>query len=206
MKKDAIQIDNVKKRVKSSKRPIAIIFTDIVDSTKHWEKRGDIDGRIDLDKHNRLLFPVVSRYNGKVIKTIGDSIMATFSTADSALKASIAMQQILQKERKENRDFTLHIRIGIHFGKALVEKNDVFGDVVNIAARVEGEAQKDQILISSATRNRLKKQRYRLTRFKSFIPKGKERKMLLYKCNWKYLSTGFSIIIQPEVWDKASRL
>ena len=178
-------LEKVKERIEGSHRFVAILFTDIVDSTEHWDKSGDITGRMVLDRHNRILFPVIKKYRGRVIKTIGDSIMASFISTDKAIQAAIACQQVIKKERKENKSFKLHIRIGLHCGTALVEKKDVFGDVVNISARVEAEASVDQILISSTLYAKLKRKGYRLTRYRSFVPKGKTKKMMLYRCNWK---------------------
>ncbi len=197
MKTDT-NLEKVKERVEGSHRFVAILFTDIVDSTKHWHRTGDIHGRLILDRHNRLLFPIIKKYNGRVIKTIGDSIMASFNSIDKSLQAAIACQQLLKKERSRNKEFKLHIRIGLHCGNALVEKNDVFGDVVNVAARVESEACTDQVLISSAIFHKLKRRGYRLTRYKSFVPKGKSKKILLYSSNWKSISKDYSKRVQSE--------
>lgn len=162
------------------------MFTDIVDSTRFWDKHGDTAGRIMLDRHNTLLFPVVEAFKGTIIKTIGDSIMASFKTPKDGVEAAIAMQQQLRKARRSDSTFGVHIRIGVHTGQAIVESNDVFGDTVNVAARVEGAAKSDEILVSEATARKLsnKKTRYGLKKKRHFVPKGKRRRMSVWVCDW----------------------
>ena len=69
---------SIAQQIKRSRKIVTILFTDIEGSTLYWERHGDIKGRLMVDRHNRMLFPVVKRFHGKVIKTIGDAIMASF--------------------------------------------------------------------------------------------------------------------------------
>lgn len=164
---------------------VAILFTDIKGSTAIWEKRGDKEARQLVEKHNRLLFPIVKKCRGKVIKTIGDSIMAKFRSPHKALKAAVAMQQILNSERSRG-DFPIRIRIGIHYGRGIIEAKDVYGDLVNTAARIEGKARGDQILLSSAVKKAIPRgYRFTYTSAKKFTPKGKTESIQLYRCDWK---------------------
>ncbi len=175
---------SIAKHIEKSQKKITVLFTDIVDSTKHWDAVGDVEARLSVDLHNRLCFSVIKKYRGKILKTIGDSIMASFKRPDDALHAAIGCQQILKRERSENKKFVLHIRIGIHSGRAIIEATDVFGDVVNVAARVESESGSDEILISAKTQKLLRK-KYYLKRAGSFIPKGKKKKLGLARCEWQ---------------------
>ncbi|MFK5913644.1 MAG: adenylate/guanylate cyclase domain-containing protein [Woeseiaceae bacterium] len=178
---------NITRLISRSRKYVTILFTDIVDSTQYWDTKGDIKGRLMVDQHNRLVFPVVTKFNGKVIKTIGDSVMASFSSPENALKAAIGIQQSLDDYRRKNKHFKLEIRIGMHTGKALVEKKDVFGDTVNVAARVEGAAKANEILISGSTEKKIKRNDYALSKKTSFIPKGKRSEIVVYKCDWAQL-------------------
>jgi adenylate cyclase len=137
--------------IEGSKKIITILFTDIEDSTAFWEEKGDVQGRLIMDQHNRMLFPVIDRFNGKVIKTIGDAVMASFKVPSDAVKAAIAIQQYLRLERKKKQQFNLKVRIGIHTGEAIVEQNDIYGDVVNVASRVEEVGKAGQILLTQDT-------------------------------------------------------
>jgi len=172
--------------INKSRRSVTILFTDAVDSTRYWGHKGDIKGRLMVDQQNRLIFPVIKKFRGKVVKTIGDAVMASFTHRENAVLAAIGIQQVLAEHRKKDRNFALNLRIGIHTGQALVEKRDVFGDTVNIASRIESNAAPDEILISSitATRSHNKKE-YKITRQKSFIPKGKSQPIGVYQVDWR---------------------
>lgn len=178
---------SITRQIRSTRKQITILFTDIEGSTRYWDIRGDIDGRLMVDYHNRLIFPVIKKFKGKIIKTIGDAIMASFSRAEQAVKAAIAIQQMLGKTRRQDKNFGLKVRIGIHTGKAIVEHNDVFGDVVNVAARIEQIGQGNEIFLSGNTADKIDKKAFGLVKSVSFTPKGKTRKIKLYRCEWDSL-------------------
>jgi len=186
MKDTSTIITNTSRQIKSSKRNVTILFTDIEESTKYWHRFGDVEGRLMVDRHNRLLFPVVGKFKGRVIKTIGDSIMAAFATPDNAIKAAIAMQQTMAMERQGDDSFRIRIRIGIHTGDAIVEQGDVYGDVVNVASRVESKSKGNQILISQTTVARIDDEYAFIFKRKGrFVPKGKDKGLVVYTCDWK---------------------
>ncbi|MDY6792881.1 MAG: adenylate/guanylate cyclase domain-containing protein [Thermodesulfobacteriota bacterium] len=178
----------ITRQIKSTRKQITILFTDIEDSTRYWDTRGDIDGRLMVDYHNRLIFPVIKKFKGKIIKTIGDAIMASFSRPEQAVKAAIGIQQILQKTRRQDKNFGLKVRIGIHTGKAIVEHSDVFGDVVNVASRIEQIGEGNEIFLSENTADKINKKAFGLVKSISFTPKGKKRKIKLYRCEWESLN------------------
>ncbi|MBD3671158.1 MAG: adenylate/guanylate cyclase domain-containing protein [Gammaproteobacteria bacterium] len=171
--------------ISKTRKPITILFTDIVDSTRYWGRRGDIEGRLMVDQHNRLVFPVIRKFKGKIVKTIGDAVMASFDSKQNAILAAIGIQQALDEYRKKEDAFTLELRIGIHTGQALVEKRDIFGDTVNVASRVEAYAEPSEILVSGSTANKIKHKQYRLSHKTSFVPKGKSRPVAVYSVDWQ---------------------
>jgi len=177
---------SIARQIKSSRREVTILFTDIEYSTYLWDIRGDVEGRLMVDKHNRLLFPVIRAYRGRVIKTIGDAIMASFKNPQDAVRAAIGIQQALHRARRRDENFFIKVRIGIHTGMAIVEHDDVFGDVVNVASRVENEAKGDEILLSEATAAGLKDQGYFLVEEGEFIFKGKREPMTVLRCEWHH--------------------
>lgn len=129
---------------------MAVLFTDIVGSTAFFEQRGDIEGFALVRRHNELLFPVVKHCGGRVVKTIGDSIMAVFPTAIDGLRCAVAMQETLAKETGTAAVERIKVRIGVHWGRVLKDGDDVFGDTVNTAARINGAADGDEVLTSRA--------------------------------------------------------
>jgi class 3 adenylate cyclase len=177
--------NSIARYIRTARRQVTILFTDIEYSTLLWDIRGDIEGRLMVDKHNRLLFPVIREYRGRVLKTIGDAIMASFKNPEDALRAAIGIQQALQQARQEDENFYLKVRIGIHTGMAIVEHNDVYGDVVNMASRIESEASGDEILLSEAATSKMKDRGFFLVEEGTFIFKGKRAPMKVFRCEWQ---------------------
>jgi len=181
----ATLVKSISRQIQRSQQSVTILFTDVEGSTAYWDRHGDVKGRLMVDQHNRLVFPVIRRYRGRIVKTIGDSVMAFFKDPDMAVQAAIGIQQALEARRQQDRKFKLKVRIGVHTGKALVEHDDVFGDAVNVAARVESSAKGDEILVSGATAQRINSKQYGLVKKTSFTPKGKSRPLTVFRCDWK---------------------
>ena len=185
----AVNIDKTRKQV-------TILFTDIVDSSRYWDQFGDVKGRMMVDLHNRLVFPVIKKFRGRIIKTIGDGLMASFKRPNDALNAGIGIQQILRKMRDADRSFNAKVRIGLHTGMAIVEDKDVYGDVVNVANRVEEFGEANEIVLSNATVDLLNDRLHVFHKKGSFIPKGKREPMTVYRCRWneyKDLARGLKV-------------
>ena len=134
---------------KKSVRKFAVLFTDIVGSTKFFKDRGDLVGREMLQSHQDIVTTPVIEHAGLVVKTLGDSVMAYFTDPKEALKSAIKIQQALERYNiKKDQNDQIHVRVGIHFGEGIIEDQDIFGNVVNLAAKIVSVANKDQILIS----------------------------------------------------------
>jgi serine/threonine protein kinase len=168
------------------KRPILILFSDIIDSTQYFEQRGDIEGRAMVSRHHRQMFPVIKKYKGAVIKTMGDAIMASFEDVSAGCSCACEMQQILmQANQSLPPEDRIMIRIALHYGKAVIEKDDVFGDAVNVASRVEKYTDGDQIMISQAVADVIQgNPDFTVRNVGSVAMKGKSEKMALYRLLW----------------------
>jgi class 3 adenylate cyclase len=204
-------LHGVIRQIKRSRKPVTILFTDVEGSTSYWDRHGDIKGRLMIDQHNRVVFPVIRRFKGRIIKTIGDAVMASFRDPEYAMKAAIAIQQGLEQKRNEDRTFRMHVRIGIHTGQAIVERKDVYGDAVNVASRIESRGKGDDILVSHGTANRINKAAYHLKKKGSFNLKGKKNPLTIYQCKWqdsaKYVdSVQFSSFLPFVAQQKAELL
>ncbi len=137
------------KKPKEPTRKIAVLFTDMKGSTAFYKKHGDLAGRIMIQKLNDMLFPIISKHRGVIVKTIGDSIMAYFRSPAEALWAAVKMQKRLKTHNDENRsEDHLLIRTAINYGHGIVETNDIFGDVVNIAGKLISSCEAKQIIIT----------------------------------------------------------
>jgi class 3 adenylate cyclase len=131
-------------------RNLAILFADVSGSTTLYEKLGDRAALTAVETVVEMLRSAVLAYRGKVVKTIGDEVMAVFPDADAALQAASDMQTRMAglPAFGETR---LAIRVGFHFGAAIEENDDYFGDAVNTAARMAGLAKGGQIITTAAT-------------------------------------------------------
>ncbi len=167
---------------------LAIMFADISGSTKLFETLGDETARVKVSECLDLLTRVIKSYNGTVIKTIGDEIMCTFDTADNAASAAMEMNETLTEDVTEGlSDSTaLSIRVGMHYGPALMESGDVFGDAVNIAARMAAQAKADQIITTQSTIDKLSPVIRASTRFVDRAPiKGKSEEIDIFEIIWQ---------------------
>lgn len=142
----------------SSKAMLAVMFTDIQGSTQYFADRGDEAGFAMIERHNAILFPVLETHGGVVIKTIGDAIMGCFPRPMLAATAAVEMQRALREHNIVQPDPVEHlnVRIGIHFGEAIISHGDasaqrprdVFGNLVNIASRIESLARGGEVFVS----------------------------------------------------------
>lgn len=102
-----------------------------------------------LDRHNRLLRPLFPRFHGTEVKAIGDSFLVEFESALEATSCAIAIQQALEEyNATAGEPWQVHVRIGVHLGDVVHSAGDVFGDAVNIAARIEPLAEAGGVCVS----------------------------------------------------------
>jgi len=135
---------------------LAILFADVVGSTRLFEVLGDLRARDMVAICIDVMRTATEQHNGTVIKTIGDEVMATFPTADDALNAAGQMQKQISTHRDLKVDgLSVAIRVGCHFGPVVLENRDVFGSSVHTANRMTSQAKAGQIITTAATVERL---------------------------------------------------
>lgn len=168
-------------------RVITVMFTDCKGSTTITELEGDMAWRLILKHHNDILFQAVKEHNGILVKTMGDGTMSYFSHALDAIRCAVYIQKGIAKLNKNRKTAVpVQIRIGVHTGSGIVEKHDIFGDVVNVAARFEGLANPDEIYFSEDTFNALSDKEEINCRFiKKSRVKGKSQPYKIYRAFWK---------------------
>lgn len=127
-----------------------ILFADIVNSTGITEAVGDSESRRHFASILGDLSAITQRRKGVVIKTIGDEIMCAFEERTEALTAAIEMQRALALKPALG-GIPSAVKIGLHAGPVILENGDVFGDVVNVAARVISMAAGEQVLTTEET-------------------------------------------------------
>jgi class 3 adenylate cyclase len=125
-----------------------ILFADVCDSTGITEVLGDVESRRYIASLLQELSEITEKMNGYVIKTIGDEIMCSFKTPTEGLAAAVSMQRALTA-KPYVKGIPSRVKIGVHSGSVVIENDDVFGDVVNVAARVVSLAAAEQVLTTS---------------------------------------------------------
>lgn len=181
---------------------LAILFADISGSTRLYELLGDAAARAKVAQCLSLLTAVIDRHDGTVIKTIGDEIMCTFPSAEAAATAACEMHEIIEDDVTEQTaagPISLAIRVGMHFGPAILEAGDVFGDAVNVAARMASMAKAGQIITTQTAVEEMSPILRASTRFIDRAPvKGKKDTMDIYEVIWQQedvtrMSTGIGV-------------
>jgi class 3 adenylate cyclase len=129
---------------------LTFLFTDLKGSTELYERVGDLVAFDLVRAHFQVLNEIVAAETGAVVKTIGDAVMATFPTPDRAVAAALRMRDAMQRLNGVRHGEDLLLKIGIHEGPCLAvvlnDRQDYFGQTVNIAARVQGLADARTIL------------------------------------------------------------
>ena len=128
---------------------LAVLFADICGSTALYEKFGDDLARKTISRCINTMSGKITAYQGKLVKTIGDEIMVTFPSAEAAFHAACAMHSAVESDQPLD-NFPLHIRVGFNFGDVIQETDDVFGNTVNLAARVAAITRAGQIMSTQA--------------------------------------------------------
>lgn len=137
-------------------RVLSVMFTDLKGSTAIAEASGDIAVRAMLKKYHDLCLIAVRRHGGTLVKTIGDGSLSHFEDPAAACRAACDIQRGMEEINLSRAYKTLLLaRIGIHTGECILEKNDIFGDVVNTASRFESSANPGEVFISEDTYNAL---------------------------------------------------
>ena len=136
--------------MESVPRQLAILFADVAGSTKLYETLGDAEALATIGRCLDIMKAVCEEHGGRIVKTIGDEAMAVFPLPANAAYAAIAMQTQISVLRT-TKGAPLAIHAGFHFGPVIDENADVFGDAVNVAARLSSLAKAGQTLVSGET-------------------------------------------------------
>ena len=167
-------------------RVLTVMFTDLKGSTAIAEAAGDLAVRAMLKVYHDLCAESVKGNGGTVVKTIGDGTLSHFTDALAACRAASAIQRGMEQINIAKKYPTLLLaRIGLHTGECILEKNDIFGDVVNTASRFESAAHPGEILMSEDTYNALSDKTEFYARFDREVSlKGKSNPFKAYIVFW----------------------
>ncbi|HEX9656152.1 MAG TPA: adenylate/guanylate cyclase domain-containing protein [Bacteroidota bacterium] len=132
---------------------LAILFADIAGSTRLYELFGNTVAQRVIAQALGILTDVVHKQEGIVVKLIGDEIMCRFNECEKASQAAVEMQRVLKEASRMNafENQTINVRIGFSFGPVIESDSDIFGEAVNLAARVVAQAKAKEILTTKET-------------------------------------------------------
>ena len=161
-----------------SSQTLTILFADLEASTRLYQTQGDIKAHSCVTDSLKCMVAIVKRNSGKPIKKVGDSILASFESTDAAYLAAIEIQQ-------EHVKRDISVRVGFHFGEVIPDAGDVYGNTVNIGAKVASFAKANEIYTTEATVKQLSAE----NRASSFYLdqvyfKGVSKSMAVYRIHW----------------------
>ncbi len=150
--RDLFDKEVLRKGEKIAADSLTFMFTDLLDSASMYNKEGDETAVVRVIEHFEILQKVIAAQNGAIVKTIGDSVMAVFSSPANAFRAFLkAYELITNDERFSQR---LKLKAGIHHGNCVAvnlhNNIDYFGSTVNMAARLVDFADKNEIVLSES--------------------------------------------------------
>ncbi|BBZ45170.1 adenylate/guanylate cyclase domain-containing protein [Mycobacterium parmense] len=152
--RDVFKADNLNIDQRLKITSLTFLFTDLKGSTALYERVGDLAAFDLVRAHFRALLEIIAAEKGAVVKTIGDAVMATFVQPDHALVAGLRMRAAMDKLNAERGKSDLIVKIGIHEGPCLAvmlnERQDYFGQTVNIAARVQSLSTSQEIHVTGS--------------------------------------------------------
>lgn len=162
----------------------AILFADVAGSTRLYETLGDRAAKQAINGVLERMTAVAARYSGVLVKTIGDEILVRFPTAERGISAAIAMQEALSTDT--SAPVRLQMRMGMQWGPVIMDAGDVFGDAVNVAARMSAIARAGQIITTQETVMSLPENLAAKTRlFDTTHVKGKQDSLVIYQVLWE---------------------
>jgi class 3 adenylate cyclase len=151
--RDVFKADNLNLDQRLKITSLTFLFTDLKGSTALYERVGDLAAFDLVRAHFRALLEIIASERGAVVKTIGDAVMATFIRPEHALVAGLRMRAAMDELNKQRGNNDLVVKIGIHEGPCLAvmlnERQDYFGQTVNIAARVQSLSTSQEIHITA---------------------------------------------------------
>jgi adenylate cyclase len=141
---------------RSVERKLAAIFAADVEGCSRMMGRNEVGTLSILNRYRAIIDPLIASHRGRIFSTAGDSILADFASAVDAVQCAVTVQEAIAKENADRPpDEQMRFRIGVHVGDIMVQGDNLFGDAVNIAARLEALAEPGGICISGAVRDHI---------------------------------------------------
>ena len=141
----------------TNRRLATIMFADVYGYSRMM-RVDEEQTLVDLRAHlAELVAPVVARFHGRIVKTVGDGVMVEFGSAVEAMRSAVELQRgMVERNQGVPAERRQAFRIGLHLGDVIVTDEDVFGDTVNIASRLEALAEPGSIVLSASVHEQVR--------------------------------------------------
>jgi len=183
-----------------------VMFADVSGSTRLYEAVGDAAAHEAIDLCVKVFAAITGQHTGRVIKTIGDEVMSVFPDPASAARAAVDIQLAVNEMAPVGK-VKLGVRIGMNHGSLVERDNDVFGDTVNLAARLTEMAARGQIITSTETVDLLDPiQKMDCRSLYAIEVKGKEKEVGICEVLWTDTDDATQLVAQRATTDAGRRL
>lgn len=172
---------------------LTILFADLAGSTKLYQTEGDARAHQLISNSLARMKEVVEQNNGTLLRTVGDAVLASFPSTEDAFHGAVGIQLA-------HNNSLLSLRVGFHYGEVIPDKGDLYGNAVNIAARVASFAKADEICITHDCLAQLPESLKSRTDFLDLVDfKGIDEPMSVYRVYWSNETTAsHTMIITPS--------
>ena len=167
---------------------LTVLFADISGSTRMYQTQGDEQAHQRISESLLCMKQVIERHGGTLLRTVGDSALASFDKADAACESAVGILQA-------HMDMGLSARVGFHFGDVIPDAGDVYGNTVNLAARIAEFAEPNEICTTEGALSRLSHKHRSNTHFLDTVNfKGVSSPISVYRVHWRTDSAQTQIV------------
>jgi adenylate cyclase len=185
--------------MEAPEQTLAVLFADVAGSTRLYEQLGDALALSTIDQCLALVRDASGGHGGRLVKTIGDEAMVVFPTADQAISAAGEIQ-LRMNSLVHERNLRIAFRVGVHCGAAIESQGDVFGDSVNVAARMVALAKSGQVILTASTAERLSPElRGKVREVDVMTVKGKEKDIAIMELVWLDSAELTTLTTRPKI-------
>jgi len=162
-----------------TKKSLTVLFADLAESANLYQTQGDVEAHQHVSVSLRCMRKVVEHQRGKLLRTVGDAVLASFKNTNSAYQAAIEIQ-------REHKKLNLPVRVGFHHGNVILDGGDVYGSAVNLAARVAAFSEADEICTTEDTIRRLSIKNQSTSEYLDRVDfKGINAPIPVYRIQWE---------------------
>lgn len=161
-----------------SSQTLTVLFADLAGSTRLYQTQGDVEAHQRVTDSLQCMKSVIERHSGLLLRTVGDAALASFESTDAAYLAALDIQ-------REHRELNLSVRVGFHYGEVIPDAGDVYGNAVNLAARVASFAEADEICTTEDAVAQLSIRHRSSTHYLDQVDfKGMSEPLAVYRVHW----------------------